>query len=111
MTGVRASVADLVTVNGTEGDGWLIVGGGLLAAALALPVLLKGKPRRSLIVAAAVGALGAIIAAVDLSDISGFAGGEALGVVVDTGWGLYVALIGSLSLMVSSAIAWLRTRA
>lgn len=109
--GPWAEVADLVSVNGTEGDGWLILGAGLLAAALALPVLLKGTARRSLIIAAVVGALGAIIAAVDLADISSFAGGGSVfGGVVDTGWGLYLALAGSISVSVASVVAWLRTR-
>ncbi len=109
--GPWASVADLVTVNGTEGDGWYIFGAGLLTAALAVPVLLRNTARRSLLIAAVVGAIATLITAVDLADISSFAGSDGFGSIVDTGWGLYLALAGSISVAVASVVAWVRTRA
>ncbi len=108
--GPWASIADVATVSGTDADGWFLIGGGLLAAALALPVLLKGRARRSLIVATAVGALATLIAAVDIADVNGLAGSEVFGLTVDTGWGLSLALIGSMSVAAASLTAWLKTR-
>ncbi len=108
--GPWATIADVATVNGTDADGWFLIVGGLLAAALALPVLLRGKARRSLLIATGVGAIATLIAAVDLADVNGLGGAEVFGLAVDTGWGLYLSLLGSLSVAVASLVAWLKTR-
>ncbi len=108
--GPWADIADIATVNGTDADGWFIIVGGLLAAALALPVLLKGTARRSLLIAAGVGALATLIAAIDLADVEGLADGAVFGLTVETGWGLYLALAGSLSIAIASFVAWRKTR-
>jgi uncharacterized membrane protein len=102
--GPWAKVADLLTIHGTDGgrDGWVVVG----AAGVAALVLLFYLPfRRGWLVVFALlaGLAGAATAAYDISDIRGIASGDELfGDLVSTQWGIYVALVGSISLALAS---------
>lgn len=103
----------LVTINGTDGgrDGWVVIGAALVAA---VPLLIYGKVRRRWLLALPVlaGLAGAATAAYDISDIgrlgsgSVFGGGE----TVSTGWGIYVALVGSVSLTLASLVLMVSRR-
>jgi hypothetical protein len=102
--GPWAKVADLLTVNGTDDgrDGWVVVGA---AGVAALVLLLYFRSRRGwlMLFVLLAGAAGAATAGYDISDIRSSASGDALfGALVRTQWGIYVALVGSTSLVLSS---------
>jgi uncharacterized membrane protein len=102
--GPWASVADLLTINGTDGgrDGWVVVGA---AGVAALVLLLYLRFRRAWLVLLALlaGVAGTATAAYDLIDIRSLASGDELfGGVVGTAWGIYAALVGSISLALAS---------
>jgi hypothetical protein len=111
--GPWVKVFGLVTINGTDGgrDGWIVIGA---AAAAAVPLLIYAKVRRKwlLVLPVLAGLAGTATAAYDIHDIgrlgtgSVFGGGETL----STGWGIYVALIGSVSLTVASLFLMVRRR-
>jgi hypothetical protein len=84
------------SVAGTNGDGWFLIGGGVLAGGL---LLWRGPAQRwPLVVAMLVAAIGALVAILDISNVSGIAEGSFLEDAVSPGWGLYVSLLASLSL-------------
>jgi hypothetical protein len=113
--GPWAKVLGIVTVNGTDdgNDGWIVVG----AAAVAVIVIgsFVRWPRRWLLTLSVLaGVAGAATAAYDINNINGLApASESLfgGVsVVDAGWGIYLALISSISLIVASIALWIASR-
>jgi hypothetical protein len=108
--GPWAEALEIVTVNGTSGDGWIVI----IAALIAVVMLFVWNGRRGsawpLVVAALLGALSALVAIVDIASIEAlvdeqFAGAE----VVDAAWGIYLGLIASLVLAVA-AVATALTR-
>jgi uncharacterized membrane protein YeaQ/YmgE (transglycosylase-associated protein family) len=100
-----------VTIKGTDGgDGWFLIVPGLLAGFLLFRQVTKPDARWPMILTAVLGAIGALVAVVDLSDINDLASETAFfGDLVDTGWGLYLSLVASLSL-IAAAIATLVRR-
>ena len=96
-----------ISINGTEGDGTLILIVALLAAVLV--AIKRTRARWPLVVALFAGALGALISLSDLSDISSVADGTLFEGAVSTGWGLYVCAASSISLVLA-AIAGLQSR-
>jgi len=102
--GPWAKIADLLTINGTDGgrDGWIVVGA---AGVAALSLLFYRRFRRGWLVVLALlaGVAAASTVAYDISDIRGIASGDELfGDLVSTQWGIYVALVGSISLALAS---------
>jgi hypothetical protein len=97
-----------ITVSGTDGgDGWFLIIPGLLAGALLFRQVARPEARWPSIVILLLGALGALVAFVDLNDISSL-GNTLLGDVVDTGWGLYLSTAASLSLVLAAVVTLIR---
>jgi hypothetical protein len=88
-----------VTIHGTDDskDGWIVVGAAAVAVvALLLTMLMRRRWLAVLPVLA--GAAAAATAVYDISDINSF-GGRGF---VSTEWGIYLALAGSIALVLSS---------
>jgi hypothetical protein len=99
--GPWAKVLNLITINGTDGgrDGWIIVGAAAFAAILLL-VYAWRRRRWLLVFPVLAGLAGAATAAYDIVDIGRrFSASNGGGELVSVGWGIYVALIGSISLV------------
>jgi hypothetical protein len=88
-----------ITINGTDDgrDGWIVVGAAGAAAVLLLVYLRTGK-RWLAVIPLLAGALGAATAGYDIRDINGTFGGD----VANAEWGIYLALIASVSLILAS---------
>jgi hypothetical protein len=105
--GPWSSVLDVETINGTDGggDGWIVVGAAVVAV-LALLVYVKLRKRWLLVGSLLAGLAGAATAAYDISNIQSVA---IYGVgVADPQWGIYVALIGSVSLALAFLVLAIR---
>lgn len=97
--GPWATVLRVAEVSGTRGgDGWLVVGAGLVAA-FVLVVAPKAGPVVALV--AAVGA--AFVGVVDLNNI------DSRGAFVQPAWGIYIVLVGSMGLLAAS-LALIRSK-
>src|SRR4051812_7560182 len=89
-----ATVLQVVEVNGTQGDGWLVIGAALVAA-----IVLFASPRDAgPVVALLAGVGGEIVGFVDLADV------EARGALVAPAWGLYLVLASSAGLVIASLV-------
>ena len=101
-----------ITVNGTDDgkDGWIVLAAAAIAA-LALAGALVTRRRSFAIVSALAGALGAATAAYDIGDINSTASEHGLpSGIVSTQWAIYVALVASVGLVLSSIALWVETR-
>jgi hypothetical protein len=96
--GPWAKVLGIISVNGTDGDGWLVIVATLVAVALVILRERRGLRVWSLILAAVAGGVGAATAIYDWTDLSRVA--DELG-IVDAGWGIYLATFGSVSLVLA----------
>ena len=99
-----ATALDTISVSGTDGDGWFVIVGGAIAGALLWRHARSGA-RGLAIGAAVIGALCTLIALYDLSDVNDVADAAGLGSVIDPGWGLYLAIVASVSLTAASVVA------
>jgi hypothetical protein len=100
-----------VSIGGTDGgDGWFLIVGGLAAAAVAGRRLASPRGRRGLIGFAVVGVVCVVVTIIDLADIGSMADGTAFGSVIDAGWGIYLSLIASLSLLAATVVAFIQQR-
>jgi len=106
--GPWATALDTINVSGTDGDGWFIIGGGIIAGVLLFRHLQNGS-RRLAIVAVVISALCTLIALYDLTDVNRVAADAGLGDVIDPAWGLYLSILASAS-MTAAAVAALRER-
>jgi hypothetical protein len=99
-----------VTISGTDGgDGWFLIGPGLLALGLLFVQVGRPSARWPMILVVLLGALGALVAIVDLNDINNLGADDALfDDVVDTGWALYLSLIASLAVVLSAIATLIR---
>ncbi len=90
----------ILTVHGTDGgrDGWILVGAGVAAAALLLS-------KRSAVLVGCAGLIGAAASIYDLVGISKVAPDGFLHDAVSPGWGIYVCVIASVSLIAASFVA------
>jgi hypothetical protein len=109
--GPWVKVFGIVTINGTDGgrDGWVVIGA---AAVAALPLLIYARAHRKwlLVFPVLAGLAGAATAAYDISDISRLGSGSVFGAgdTFSTEWGIYLALVGSLSLTLASLVLMVR---
>lgn len=108
--GPWAKVLGIFTVKGTDGNaGWTVVGAAAIGA-VALGAFLRWRRRWLCAVALLAAAAGAATAAYNISDISSlntsFAGTD----VATTEWGIYVALAGSISLLLASLVLAVQTK-
>src|SRR4051794_21781656 len=88
-----ATIFGFADVSGTRGDGWFVILGGVLGAVLLVTHANRYPSKRWLpILGALVGSVGAVVAAIDLSDIGSVAD-TGLGDLVDPAWGIYVSLL------------------
>jgi hypothetical protein len=103
--GPWASVLGLAKVSGTDGDGWLLILGGAMAAGLLYGDLTSrsATPWPSIFMGL-VGIAGCAVTIIDLTDISSTASGTILEGAVDPAGGIYAALLGSLVVGASGAI-------
>ncbi len=99
-----------VTIDGTDDgkDGWIVVGAAAVAAILLL-LYVRVRSRFVLAIPLLAGCAAAATAGYDISDINGIASGAPRG-LVSTEWGIYLALAGSISLIVASLALMLETR-
>ena len=102
--GPWATVLGLITINGTDGgrDGWIVIGAAVFAAILLLAYS-RRRRRWLLVFPVLAGLAGAGTAGYDIVDIGRRFSGSSFGgsALVSIGWGIYVALIGSVSLAVA----------
>jgi hypothetical protein len=109
-----ATVWGFVSVSGTSMHGWREVGVGAVGLVMLGLHQLRGG-RVPLIVAGVAGALGATLAITAWSKIISGGAVTVLGVeyrYMDAAWGLYLVLVGTVTLLVSSsALAWRAYRA
>jgi hypothetical protein len=95
------------SVSGTNGDGWLLIVGGLLAGGL---LAFKRTQLWPLVISGLVALAGLATAIYDLANLSSVADDGFLEGAVSPGWGLYLCLLASGSLLAASVVtARLRT--
>jgi hypothetical protein len=99
-----------VTISGTDGgDGWFLIVPGLLALGLLFVQVSVPSARWPMILVALLGALGALVAGIDLNDINSLGGQDAFfDDAIDTGWALYLSLIASFALICCSVSTLVR---
>jgi hypothetical protein len=99
-----------VSISGTDGgDGWFLIIPGLLILGLLFAQTARASARWPMILVVLLGAIGALVAAVDLNDINSLGGQDAfLADAIDTGWALYLSLIASLSVILSAIATLIR---
>jgi hypothetical protein len=112
--GPWATVWNLMSISGTSMHGWREVGVGAVGLVMLGLHRLRGA-RLPLIIAGVAGALGAWLAVATLSKIMSGGAVTVLGVeyrYVDAAWGLYLVLVGTITLTLSaSALTWRAFRA
>jgi hypothetical protein len=106
--GPWAKILRVVTVNGTDesGDGWVVIAAAVVGAIALALWRARGRNWLALAALAAAAALATTIYdRVDLERTT--ANGVDVGALIDAGWGIYVAMIGSLSLGVAAVVGWI----
>jgi Protein of unknown function (DUF2510) len=98
--GPWATALRVVDVSGTHGDGWIVIGAGLIAIAALFTARQKGGAVVALLAALA----GVATGAVDLNEI------QSRGALVQPGWGIYAVIAGSVTLGIAG-LALLARRA
>lgn len=97
-----ATALGLVSVNGTHGDGWVAILGGLVALGMLFVASQSGK-RMNYAVPLSVAGVCAIVAVIDAADISRHSQ------FVEPGWGLWLVLVSS-AVLAGTSIALLTAR-
>jgi hypothetical protein len=97
--GPWAKVLGVLTINGTDDskDGWIVVGAAAFAVVGVL-VVLASRLRWLALIPLLAAAIAAATAAYDVSDINGVGGGR----IASAQWGIYLALAGSIALVLAS---------
>lgn len=111
--GPWVKVFGIVTINGTDGgrDGWVVIGAAAVAALLLL-IYAKAHRRWLLVLPVLAGLAGAATAAYDIDDISRLGSGSVFGAgdTFSAQWGIYVSLVGSVSLALAAVVLIMRRR-
>jgi hypothetical protein len=110
--GPWATAFGLVSINGTRGDGWLVIGAAAIGAVV-LGLWLR-RPTRwwLLLVLGVCGLVGAGVAGYDLRELRNVSGDEFFGQrvkLVSPAWGVYAALGGSALLSIASVALLVET--
>ena len=111
--GPWARALGIVSVSGTDGDGWIVIAAGVVVA-IALVRQAGSRTRRPFIAAAVAGALGIAVTAVDLAELADKGSADLFGETlkfVEPAWGIYVALVGSIVVTGFAVLALVRGRA
>jgi hypothetical protein len=97
--GPWAKVLGIATIHGTDNgkDGWVVVGAAGVAAVFLLMIALWQRRWLGLLPLLA-GGVAAATSAYDVTDINRFGGGN----IASAQWGVYIALVGSVALMLAS---------
>jgi Domain of unknown function (DUF4234) len=108
--GPWAKLLGVLTIRGTDDNaGWTVVGSAAIAA-IGLGSFVRWRRRWLCIVPLLAAAAGAATAAYNIRDISSlntsFDGAD----LVSTEWGIYVALVGSISLLLASLVLGVQTK-
>jgi hypothetical protein len=90
----------VIDVNGTKGDGWLVIG----AAVVAVAALFASPRGAGPIVALLAGIGGAIVGVADLSDINSH------GAFIHPAWGIYMVLLSGGTQFVASLVLLVQKR-
>lgn len=95
--GPWATALNFISVNGTRGDGWYVIVGGVVVLLL-LWLHVSRRARWPLVLIVFAGGIAAAIAGSDLHDLNSNATSDFFGQqvkVVDPAWGVYMAIIAS----------------
>lgn len=103
--GPWVTVGGTTIANGTEKDGVILIALGLIAGGLL--VWRGGAAKWPAIVALSVAVLAVVISIADLGSVSGDSIAAAL---ADPGWGLYLDLVASISLVAATAVLLIKSR-
>jgi Domain of unknown function (DUF4234) len=107
--GPWATVLDVVTFSGTDGNaGWTIVGAAAIGA-IAVGLFVVWRRRWLCLVAFFAAAAGAATAAYNINDISSSNTSLEGADLMSTEWGIYVALAGSIGLLLASLALGIQT--
>ena len=100
-----------ITIDGTDDgkDGWIVLVAAIIAGVVVLIQVLTHR-RWLAVVPLLAGLVGGATAAYDVSDINSLASGSLGGVLVSTEWGIYIALIGSVSLALAAIGLFIETK-
>ncbi len=94
--GPWAKIGTLITLNGSDRDGGILIGIGVIAAVfLAVHYLAAELPTWPVIVVSALGVLGLVIVIADINDINQKS--DLVGGSISLGWGIIADLIGSIA--------------
>jgi hypothetical protein len=96
--GPWAKVLGIISVSGTDGDGWLVIVAVLVAVALIIVRERRDLRLWSLLLAAVAGGLAAATAIYDWTNLSRVANETGF---IEAGWGIYLATFGSVSLVLA----------
>src|SRR3954468_22688770 len=99
--GPWATALNVVSVSGTHGDGWIVIGVAAFSVAMLWSFATRGS-RGVLIGSGLAGAAGVLIGAVDLADISSRGSSQFFGQqvqLIEPGWGIYLVIGASAALI------------
>jgi hypothetical protein len=96
--GPWARIFGVISVNGTDGDGWIVIIAAVIAAGLIVLRQRRALGRWPLIIALLAAVIAAATAIYDWTDLNRVA--DQLG-IIHAGWGIYVSTIGSCSLVLA----------
>lgn len=110
--GPWVSVLGVITINGTDDgkDGWIVFGAAVVGA-IALAFYAWRHKRWLVVIALLAGLAGAATAGYDINDIGNVGSGSLFGnEVASRKWGIYLALVGSISLALASIGLFVETK-
>jgi hypothetical protein len=101
-----ATALNIISVSGTQGDGWIVIGAGVFACVMLWLNAARGS-RGPLVWLLISGVLGAVVGIVDFNDVNSKGTADFFGQrleVVKPGWGIYMVMAASIALVILAAI-------